>query len=381
MTPPQRGQVIILRGLPGVGKSTVADALRDRLRPAVRVNEDTIRYLALPRDLTDESVGRAQNACAELARVYAASGATAIIDGVLADRTSVEAIVGRLNSSGLACRAFTLWAPLEDLLRRNAARDPLVRLPDARIRLLFTDYDHEGGEPIDTGGLVAEETADNVHQLLAAGPRPSLRPTGLILFLRHGAADVAASHYPDHAKLGLSPQGRTQVLAIRDAITRLAPTAVISSPLPRALQTAHLLDERLGLGVTTDPRLVERTFPRYYGRRYSEIAQEVGPDEAQRLLTDSDGITIDGTESLEEARDRVLAASRDWRERTEDRLLVVSHGGPHGWLLCDLLGLPDPRAARRLTLGHARLTCLRLVPTPQVLALNADADDLAGLCS
>lgn len=267
-----------------MGKSTVADVLRDRLRPAVRVNEDTIRYLALPRDLTDDSVVRAQTAGAELARAYAASGATAIIDGVLAGRTVVEAIVGRLRASGLPCRIFTLSASLEDLLRRNAARDPLVRLPDERIRLLFTDYDHAVGKRVDTGGLVAEETADNIQLLLAAGPAPRPRPGGLVLFLRHGAADV-----------------------------------------------------------TTDPRLVERTFPRFYGRSYAEIAQEIGVDQAQRLLADSDWITPDGAKSMEDARDRVLAAGRDWRERAEDRLLVVSHGGPHGWLLCDLLGLPDQR--------------------------------------
>lgn len=380
MTYSERGQVIILRGLPGVGKSTVADILRDKLRPAVRVNEDTIRYLALPRDLSDDSVVRAQNADAELARAYATSGATAIIDGVLADRTVIEAIIGRMRGSGLPCRTFTLFAHLDDLVRRNAARDPLVRLADERIRLLYAAYDHEVGERIDTSGLIAEETADNIQQLLAEVPIPRPRPAGLVLFLRHGAADVVASHYPDHERVGLSLEGRTQVLAIREAITRLAPTAIFSSPLPRALETAHLLDERLKLGVIRDSRLSERTFPRFYGHAYADIAKEIGLVEAQRLLTDSDGIDLDDAESLADAQDRVLAASREWRELSEERTLVVSHGGPHGWLLCDLLGLPDPRSARMFTLGHARLTCLRLAPTPTVLALNADADSLAGIC-
>jgi predicted kinase len=87
------GLVILVRGLPGVGKSTVADMLRARLAPAVRVNEDTIRYLALPRDFTDVTVIRAQFACADLAKSYALSGAAAIIDGVMADRDVVGVTV------------------------------------------------------------------------------------------------------------------------------------------------------------------------------------------------------------------------------------------------------------------------------------------------
>ncbi|MGI9001653.1 MAG: histidine phosphatase family protein [Pseudonocardia sp.] len=375
------GLVVLLRGLPGVGKSTVANLLRDRLAPAVRVNEDTVRYLALPRDLTDETVVRAQLACADLARAYAVTGANAIIDGVLGDRAVVEAMVGRLRASGLRCRVITVTTGLDDLRRRNAARDTLVRLPDDRIVKLFAGYDENVGERIATDGIVAEETADNIVQLLDNEPPPAHRPRGLLLFLRHGAAQVPPDRYPNHAVTGLSDAGRAQVLAAREAVARLAPTAVVSSPLPRALETAHLLDEVLGLGVEVDPRVAERTFPSFYERSYVDIAAEWGEGTARALLTDSDLLCPEGAETLDAASRRVLSALRDWTERAEDRLLVVSHGGPHGWLLAGCLGLPDPRAARRLTLGHARLTCLRLGPPAEVVAVNTGAEDLAGLCA
>ncbi|MGH3941047.1 MAG: histidine phosphatase family protein [Pseudonocardiaceae bacterium] len=375
------GLVVLLRGLPGVGKSTVANLLRDRLAPAVRVNEDTMRYLALPRDLTVESVVRAQFACADLARAYAVTGANAIVDGVLGDRAVVEAMVGRLRASGLRCRVFTVTAGLEDLLRRNAARDAFVRLPDERIIELFEEYDENIGELMATEGIVPEETADNVMQLLDSQTPPTRRPRRLVLFLRHGAADVRPDRYPDHAVIGLSDEGRAQVLAAREALARLAPTAVVSSPLPRALATAHLLDEVLGLGVEVDPRLAERTFPAFHERPYTDIAAEWGQDTARALLTDSDLLCPEGAETIDAASSRVMSALRDWTERAEDRLLVVSHGGPHGWLLAGCLGLPGPGAARRLTLGHARLTCLRLGPPAAVVAVNIGAEDLAGLCS
>ncbi|MGH3936175.1 MAG: histidine phosphatase family protein [Pseudonocardiaceae bacterium] len=374
------GLVVLLRGLPGVGKSTVADLLRDRLAPAVRVNEDTMRYLALPRDLTTESIARAQLACADLARAYAVTGATAIIDGVLDDRAVVEAMVGRLRASGLRCRVITVTAGLEDLLRRNAARHAFIRLPDERIIELFDRYDENIGELIATEGIVPEETADNILQLLDNQPPPARRPKGLVLFLRHGAANVRSDRYPNHAVIGLSDEGRAQVLATREALVRLEPTAVVSSPLPRALETAHLLNEVLGLDLEVDPRLAERTFPSLHDRPYLDIAAEWGEDTARALLTDSDLLCPEGAETIGAASSRLMAALQDWTERAEERLLAVSHGGPHGWLLAGCLGLPDPRAARRLTLGHARLTCLRIGP-PEVMAVNIGAEDLAGLCA
>ncbi|MGH3568272.1 MAG: histidine phosphatase family protein [Pseudonocardia sp.] len=375
------GLVVLLRGLPGVGKSTVANLLRDRLAPAVRVNEDTVRYLALPRDLTTESIVRAQLACADLARAYAVTGANAIIDGVFDDRAVVEAMVGRLRASGLRCRVFTVTAGLEDLLRRNAARDAFVRLPDKRIIDLSEEYDENIGELLATDGIVAEETADNVLQLLHAEAPPTHRPKGLVLFLRHGAAAVTPDRYPNHSVIGLSDEGRGQVLAAREGLARLAPTALVSSPLPRAMATAHLLDEVLGLGIEVDPRLAERIFPSLYDRSYADIAVEWGEDATRALLTDSDRLCPEGAETIHAASNRVMSAMHDWTERAEDRLLVVSHGGPHGWLLAECLGLPDPWAARRLTLGHARLTCMRLGPPPEVLAVNIGAEDLAGLCA
>lgn len=375
------GLVVLLRGLPGVGKSTVANLLRDRLAPAVRINEDTMRYLALPRDLTTESVVRAELACADLARAYAVTGANAIVDGVFDDRAVVEAMVGRLRASGLRCRVITITAGLEDLLRRNAARDAFVRLPDERIIELFERYNENIGELIATEGTVPEETADNVLQLLDNQPPPVRQPSGLVLFLRHGAADVKPDRYPNHSVIGLSDEGRAQVLAAREALARLEPTAVVSSPLPRALETAHLLNEVLGLDVEVDPRLAERTFPSLHERPYTDIAAEWGEDTTRALLTDSDLLCPEGAETIDAASSRVIAALQDWTGRAEERLLVVSHGGPHGWLLAGCLGLPSPRAARRLTLGHARLTCLRLGPPAEVMAVNIGAEDLAGLCA
>jgi broad specificity phosphatase PhoE/predicted kinase len=374
------GLVVILRGLPGVGKSTVANLLRDRLSPAVRINEDTVRYLALPRDLTTEGVVRAQMACADLAKAYATSGAAAIIDGVLSDHSVVEAMLGRLRASGLQCRIITITAGLEDLLRRNAARDAFVRLPDERIRELFNRYDSNIGEVVTTEGIVPEETADNILLLLGDSTPPAPPPSGLVMFLRHGAANIHVDSYPNHDVVGLSDDGRTQVLAVREGIARLAPTALVSSPMPRAMQTARLLNEVLGLDVEVDPRLSERTFPALYGRSYAEIAEEWGEGAAQALLTNSDELSPEGAETIDMASKRVLAVLHDWTRRMEERLLVVSHGGPHGWLLAECLGLPKVTSARRLTLGHARLTCLKLGPPLQVAAINIAADDLAGLC-
>ena len=164
--------VVIIRGLPGVGKTSISSLLRDWLRPAVLVSVDTIRYLALPRDLTDATIGQAELACASLARGYAERGVTAIVEGVLADTEILETMIGQLSVSAIPTLVVTVTASLDDLLRRNASRDEYVRVPEERIHWLYERFDPHVGQLLPTDGMVAEEAADNLRQFLLTFPAP-----------------------------------------------------------------------------------------------------------------------------------------------------------------------------------------------------------------
>lgn len=367
------GTVILLRGLPGIGKTTVSAILRDRLAPAVRVSVDTIRYLARPRDLTDETIHLGEAAAAAVAETYAAEGFTAIVDGVFAEAAALDGFVGRLRSTGTPVAVVTLTGPLDAAVARNAARDIEMQLPDARIVQLHEQFDHSIGIVVDTGEYVAEEVAEIIEERLAAmppEPARSTEPRTTVLFLRHGEAMVDPDCYADHRTMPLSPFGREQILGTRAAVRRLAPELVIASPLARARESAELLAAALGLELEIDERLRERTFPELYGRTYEQIADRIGTSAAERLRTNSDDVALDGGESLDDADARVQAAIAEISARPERRVLLVSHGGPHGWLCAAAIGAPGPRFGRRVRLDTARMSAFSL-DASGALALDA----------
>jgi probable phosphoglycerate mutase len=371
-----------LRGLPGIGKTTVAALLRNRLAPAVRVSVDTIRYLAQPRDLGDGTVHAGEAASAALARSYAMAGYTAIVDGVFADVETLDALRGGLENEGVEVQVVTLTLGLDQALARNAARDAAMQLPADRIVWLYERFDDSIGHVVFTGEHVAEEVAEIVEHRVGdsrADSRVALAPK-TILFLRHGAPDVEPDRYPDHDAVGLSDSGRRQILGVRAAVTRLAPQAIVSSPLPRARETAELIDEALKVGVELDPRLRERTFQALHGQSYQAIAARLGEDAAALLQSNSDDVALPG-ESLDAAADRVVAAVADVAGRPEERILVVSHGGPHGWICAAALQAPGPSLGRRVALGLGRMSVFTIDGdgSPWVVALNSAPSSLLHL--
>jgi broad specificity phosphatase PhoE len=379
----RRGEVIVLRGLPGIGKTTVSAMLRDRLAPSVRVSVDTIRYLARPRDLTAETVHLGELAAAAIAETYAADGFLAIIEGVFLDTTALAGLVGRLRSTGTHVTVVTLTGALDEAVARNAGREPETRLPQDRITWLHAQFDQAVGITVDTGEYVAEEVTEIVEERLAMRTLPEdtdRQDITKVLFLRHGAAALEPDRYPDHMVMGLSPQGREQILGIRSPVRRLKPEAIVCSPMPRARESAEILAHDLGIGLEVDERLRERTFPELYGQSTDAIAERIGLDAARQLGTNSDDVDLPGAESLDAASARVQDAIVDLSARPERRVLVVAHGGPHGWLCAAAVGAAGPRFGRRVDLGVGRMSTFALEPSGSLLltAMNCSPWGLLG---
>lgn len=375
-----RARVVLLRGLPGIGKTTVAAILRERMVPSVRVSVDTIRYFAVPRDLSEETIEAAERAASALAMSYANDGFTVFVEGVFASVDTVGAITGELAAGGVEASVVTLSGSLDDALARNSARNPNIQLDPERIRFLHAQFDDTHGHVIDTSERVAEEVAEFIEERLAApASLPSPSDRSFLLFLRHGSAAVKDEIYPDPWKVGLAEEGRRQILGIRRGVQRLAPELIVSSPFARARESAELLNETLGLPLELDEEWRERTFPEFYGRSYEELAAQVGAEIAEALRTNGDEVQAGG-ESLSLASERVNVALDRLLARPERRILVVSHGGPHGWICSRALGSPSPRSGRDVTLDPARMSVFEPLPDGlRIQALNALPGALAGL--
>src|SRR5947199_1690 len=99
-----------------------------------------------------------------------------------------------------------------------------------------------------------------------------------VLFLRHGEADWPNWDKPDDER-PLTKRGRKEMKRVAQFLDKLEFCAdnILSSPLPRARQTADVVAERFGKEVTIEPKLAHG----FNAKRLRDIISET---EAERVM-------------------------------------------------------------------------------------------------
>jgi probable phosphoglycerate mutase len=186
-------------------------------------------------------------------------------------------------------------------------------------------------------------------------------PTRLLL-LRHGQTELSVQRrYSGRGNPELTDVGRRQAAdAARHLAAKGGITAVISSPLQRARDTAAAAADALGLAVEVDDDLIETDFGEWEGLTFLEAAER-HPDVHGRWLRDT-SLRPPGGESFDEVWDRVQRA----RERIVARhgsgtVLVVSHVTPIKTMLRIALGA-GATILHRLHLDLASLSIAEFYP-------------------
>lgn len=355
---------LLLRGLPGTGKTTTAALMRDLLSPAVRVSDDSVRYMARPRDFTSFTLEASERACLDLALSYCDSGFNPIIDGVFEDTELLQSQVLQFQRRGHNLVVISLIADKADLIARNNSRDPFQRMEEGRLTELHEQFVPEG-HPIGIRGKMPEEVCDDILDVLDESGLTRTDQVASpdevdVLFLRHGLPEYPGDTYPDHVAMPLSAVGRAEALAVRAAVRRFRPDVVISSDFARAKETAELATRRTGLSITTTQALRERVFLGFAGRSHCELISAHGQDMHQVLAGNSDLVEIAGEESYAEARERASAFYDSLlRQFRGQRVLLVAHGGPHQWLLERALHV-DLKGNRRVGLDTGSFSRFRM---------------------
>src|ERR1700744_1423026 len=120
---------VLLAGLPGTGKSTLAKALADRLRAAI-LNKDKVRSALFPGPLTDYS-GEQDHLCVEAMLAAAAylttrsAGDYIFFDGrTFSARRQVDEVVQAAETAGAGWRILHVVCADAGALERLAATDP-----------------------------------------------------------------------------------------------------------------------------------------------------------------------------------------------------------------------------------------------------------------
>ncbi|WP_442790769.1 bifunctional RNase H/acid phosphatase [Nocardia sp. NBC_01329] len=277
--------------------------------------------------------------------------------------------------------------PLADRARRLAADFDRVSyrwIPRAEN----SHADRLANEAMDDGKLVEEihaaepapaparpapaaEVADTAADSRSAsarlsGPGPGWtgavgRPTRLLL-LRHGQTELSVQRrYSGRGNPPLTAVGREQAAGAAKMLAAKGDiSAIVTSPLGRARETAEAAGAALGIEVRVVEGLTETDFGEWEGLTFGEAADR-DPDLHARWLGDP-SLPAPGGESFDEVRERVEAVRRDLVTRYSGaNIVVVSHVTPIKTLLQLALGV-GPSLLYRLHLDLASLSLAEFYP-------------------
>jgi len=166
-----------------------------------------------------------------------------------------------------------------------------------------------------------------------------------LVLLRHGESVWnAEGRIQGQLCKGLSDTGRRQAEATAIALSGQYPrAALVTSDLPRCVETSAPLAAALGVEAEVDRRLRERSFGDWEGRRRSEVAEADG-ERWQRWLVGDEVVGDVGGETGEQLADRIEPVWRQLMTGTPDGevTIAVTHGGPVWYGVHRLLGLTPP---------------------------------------
>jgi broad specificity phosphatase PhoE len=129
-----------------------------------------------------------------------------------------------------------------------------------------------------------------------------------VIFIRPGETDWnRLGRWQGWAAVPLNERGKRQARQLANFIRNIGMSALYTSDLKRAIETANILAERLGFVPVLDSRLRERNIGAWQGLTRDEMCAWY-PDEYTRLLEDPVNFKVPSGESRREVLERALQA-------------------------------------------------------------------------
>lgn len=200
------------------------------------------------------------------------------------------------------------------------------------------------------------------------------QPTHVFL-IRHGQSEGNAERrFGGHTATPLSPRGRKQASATATALKNDSLTAIYSSDLARAIETARPLSTATGLQINSSDAFRERSVGVMEGLTFEDAAQKHPQEYAALLRRDFEHV-LNGGESyrqlLDRARnklDEIIATHRG------GRIAVFSHTGTICILALHLMGALDAPELKPVWIssGNCGITRFELRPDGFVRVLTVN---------
>jgi broad specificity phosphatase PhoE len=153
-----------------------------------------------------------------------------------------------------------------------------------------------------------------------------MAPMTEVLVVRHGETDWNRERrWQGHGGPGLNERGRAQAHAVATRLTGVKLTAIYTSDLPRAAQTASIIGKAVGLEPVPERGLREVDIGDWRGLTRAQVRQR-NPAGYRRWRRGEAGWK--GGETYDEMHARVVATlERLLKGHARGRILIVSHGG------------------------------------------------------
>lgn len=198
------------------------------------------------------------------------------------------------------------------------------------------------------------------------------KPARLLILVRHGESTYNVEGRLPGQLPGvlLTDEGRRQALRAAVALSGIALTSVIASPLERARETAEIIARGWGVPVRLDPRLMDTDVGEWAGQKPDDISKT---DPRWKEFVEHPTAPPAGVESLASVQARAVAVVEELRRDPSlgDTMVLVAHADIVKLILGHYSGVPID-ATRFVHIANASLSALSFVEDapPYVLAMN-----------
>jgi probable phosphoglycerate mutase len=199
-----------------------------------------------------------------------------------------------------------------------------------------------------------------------------------VYFLRHGETTSSQTGtYCGALDINLTPEGHQMAKDFARAYQSLPWTAVYTSPLWRAIDTAKPLCEAIKMDMQLRDGLKEITYGKWEGKTPEEVNREFH-DEYVRWLADPGWNSPTGGEKgVDIARRSSLVLEEIEQTHSTGNVLVVSHKATIRIMLCSLLGIDVGRFRDRIGIPVASLTIVEMAERGPLLQVMGDRSHLS----
>ena len=153
---------------------------------------------------------------------------------------------------------------------------------------------------------------------------------GQIIFLRHGQAENNTKRILAGRTEGipLTPTGIVQAHDAAKLLSEMEVSAIYSSPIQRADETAKIVAKHNNLDVISDERLIELDMGKFTGMAYDDIFEKHG-NVFLKFYNGELEIAHNGVETFAEVKSRVTSITKHiLSEHSQENVVLVTHMDP-----------------------------------------------------